>query len=446
MSMDVFKRRESAVRTYCRHFPTVFSHAQGSVMWDEDGTRYLDFLSGAGALNYGHANPRILRAVIGYLERNGVVHSLDLHTTAKRAFLEKFEQVVLAPRALEYRVQFTGPTGTNAVEAALKLARKATGRSNVIAFTGAFHGMSFAALAASGARTKRAGAGMPLTGVTRLPFDDYFSDSLDSAALLDRMLDDPGSGIDPPAAILIETIQAEGGINVASDAWLRRVARVAKAHDALLIVDDIQTGCGRTGPFFSFERAGLKPDIVCLSKSISGIGLPMAIVLMRPEIDCLEPGQHNGTFRGNNLAFVGAEAALSLWQDPRFTESAGTAARLLREGLESIARRSAAEVRGQGLLLGLAWNSPNIASAVSAAAFRRGLIVETCGARSQVLKLLPPLTVSRAEVQEALEILTASAVETIARQNVEDRSKLSLEDMSELPVEDRSKIPLSVVS
>src|ERR1700740_157644 len=165
MSMDIFTRRESAVRSYCRHFPKVFSHAQGTFLWDEDGTRYLDFLSGAGALNYGHANPRIIHAVIAYLQRNGVVHSLDLHTTAKRAFLEKFEEVVLAPRALDYRIQFTGPTGTNAVEAALKLARKATGRTNVIAFTGAFHGMSMGALSASGARAKRAGAGVPLTGV-----------------------------------------------------------------------------------------------------------------------------------------------------------------------------------------------------------------------------------------------------------------------------------------
>ena len=201
---------------------------------------------------------------------------------------------------------------------------------------------------------------------------------------------------------------------------------MAKAHDALLIVDEIQTGCGRTGPFFSFERAGLKPDIVCLSKSISGIGLPMAIVLMRPQIDCWEPGEHNGTFRGNNLAFVGAEAALSLWQDTQFTESASTAAVLLREGLESIARRCAAEVRGEGLLLGLAWNSPDIAPAVSAAAYRRGLIVETCGARSQVLKLLPPLTVSRTELQEGLDILTASAVETIANQKVDETSDMAL--------------------
>jgi diaminobutyrate-2-oxoglutarate transaminase len=418
MSVDVFERRESAVRSYCRSFPNVFSHAQGAHLWDEDGNRYLDFLSGAGALNYGHANPLIKRRIIEYLERNGVVHSLDLHTTAKRAFLEKFEDVILVPRRLDYRIQFTGPTGTNAVEAAIKLARKVTGRVNLIAFTGAFHGMSLGALSATGSYFKRKGAGVPLTGVTRVPFDNYL-DSLDSAELLERLLDDPGAGVDPPCAVLLETIQAEGGVNVASTAWLRRVAGIAKAHGALLIVDDIQTGCGRTGPFFSFERAGLTPDIVCISKSISGIGLPMSIVLIRPDLDCWEPGEHNGTFRGNNLAFVGAEAALSLWQDAKFLQSAAAACGQLKQGLESIARRCAAEVRGDGLLLGLAWNSPDTAPAVSAAAFRRGLIVETCGARSQVLKFLPPLTVSRSELQEGLDIVSASVVETIANQKVD---------------------------
>jgi len=421
MSIDVFERRESAVRTYCRHFPKVFSHAHGTQLWDEDGNRYLDFLSGAGVLNYGHANPRIVRRLLEYLQRNGLIHSLDLHTTAKRAFLEKFEEIVLIPRGLDYRVQFTGPTGTNAVEAAIKLARKVTGRTNLIAFTNGFHGMSLGALAATGSRFKRAGAGVPLTNVSRLPFDNYLDAPFDSAALLDRMLDDAGGGIDPPCAILLETIQAEGGLNVATAAWLRRVAEIAKAHGALLILDEIQTGCGRTGPFFSFERAGLKPDLVCVSKSISGIGLPMSIVLIRPDLDRWEPGEHNGTFRGNNLAFVGAEAALSLWQDARFLESAATASRLLREGLGNIARRCAGEVRGDGLLLGLTWKSPSIAPAVSAAAFRRGLIVETCGAQSQVLKLLPPLTVSREELQQGLDILMASAVETIANQQP-DRS------------------------
>src|SRR5262249_25771254 len=336
MSIDVFERREPAVRSYCRHFPKVFSHAHGTQLWDEDGNRYLDFLSGAGVLNYGHANPRIVRRLLEYLQRNGLIHSLDLHTTAKRAFLEKFEEIVLIPRGLDYRVQFTGPTGTNAVEAAIKLARKVTGRTNLIAFTNAFHGMSLGALAATGSRFKRGGAGVPLSNVSRLPFDNYLDAPFDSAALLERMLDDAGGGIDRPCAILVETIQAEGGVNVATAAWLRRVAEIARAHGALLIVDEIQTGCGRTGPFFSFERAGLKPDLVSVSKSISGIGLPMSIVLIRPDLDRWEPGEHNGTFRGNNLAFVGAEAALSLWQDARFLESAATASRLLRAGLANI--------------------------------------------------------------------------------------------------------------
>jgi diaminobutyrate-2-oxoglutarate transaminase len=417
MSVEIFERRESSVRSYCRSFPAVFSQAEGSCLWDEEGNRYLDFLSGAGSLNYGHAHPRIIGRVIEYLQRHGVVQSLDLHTTAKRSFLQKFEEVVLVPRRLDYRIQFAGPTGTNAVEAAVKLARKVTGRVNLIAFTNAFHGMSLGALSATGSRFKRAGAGVPLNYVTRLPFDRYLDSSFDSAELLDRLLDDPGAGIDPPCAILLETVQAEGGLHVARPEWLRRVAQIAKAHGALLIIDEIQTGCGRTGPFFSFERANLAPDIVCVSKSISGLGLPMAIVLIRPEIDRWEAGQHNGTFRGNNLGFVGAEAALSLWQDPRFVAAAESAAGRLRDGLDRVARQCMAEVRGEGLLLGLAWKSPAVAPAVSAAAYRRGLIVETCGARSEVLKLLPPLTVATAELQEGLDILMASAIEAIAKQD-----------------------------
>jgi diaminobutyrate-2-oxoglutarate transaminase len=411
---DIFDRRESVVRSYCRNFPRVFHRAEGTEIWDENGNRYLDFLSGAGALNYGHCNRKIVDRVIQYLRSNGVVHSLDLHTTAKRAFLEKLEDVVLTPRGLDHHVQFTGPTGTNAIEAAIKLARKVTGRTSLIAFTGAFHGMSLGALSATASRFKRAGAGLPLSGVARLPFDKYFGSSLDSAALVARLLDDPGGGIDAPCAILLETIQAEGGLNVASVAWLRRIAEIANAHGALLIVDEIQTGCGRTGPFFSFERAGVTPDIICVSKSIGGIGMPMSMVLMRPELDCWQPGEHNGTFRGNNLAFVAGEAALALWEDPAFIESARAAASALRRGLQDLARWSRADVRGEGLLLGLAWKSPLVAPAVSAAAFHRGLILETCGAQSEVLKLLPPLTVSLAEIEEGLDILRSSIADAIS--------------------------------
>jgi diaminobutyrate-2-oxoglutarate transaminase len=416
MDAQIFEDMEADVRSYCRSFPAVFARSQNATLIDEDGRAYIDFLAGAGTLNYGHNPPEITAAVIAYLERQGVTHALDLYTVAKREFLTAFRDVILEPRGLDYKVTFPGPTGTNAVETALKYARRATGRHNVIAFTNAFHGMTLGALSASGTRSKRDGAGTALYGVTRVPYDGYLP-GLNSADLLNRMLSDPGSGVDAPAAILVETIQAEGGLNTASPAWLRQIAEIADRHGAKLIVDDIQTGCGRTGTFFSFEGIGVTPDIVCLSKAIGGMGLPMALVLFKPELDQLRPGEHNGTFRGNNLAFVAAKAALEFWRDPSFATRIDSVARLIRDRLGAIAMRHAdqcAHVRGRGLLLGLGFSDPATAGAISRAAFAHGLIVETTGARDEVLKLLPPLTVTDAELARGLDALDAAADEVLS--------------------------------
>ena len=248
--------------------------------------------------------------MIDYLAGDGIAHALDMFTGVKRDFLTAFDELVLRPRGLGHRVQFTGPTGANAVEAALKLARKVTGRTNVIAFTNAFHGVSLGALSATANGHHRMGPEQGLNGITRMPFDGYLGDDFDSSDLLARMLDDPSGGIDAPAAIVLETVQGEGGLNTASPGWLRRVAAIAARHGALLIIDDVQAGCGRTGPFFSFENLGVTPDLVVLSKSLSGFGLPMAVLLIRPRWDAWTPGDHNGTFRGNGHAFVTATAAL----------------------------------------------------------------------------------------------------------------------------------------
>lgn len=406
---DTFERYESAVRSYCRSFPAVFSRSLGARIWDETGAEYLDFLMGAGALNYGHNNPTIRTALVEYLEGNGIVHALDLHTQAKRTFIEAVQDVILRPRGLNYRLQFTGPTGTNAIEAALKLARKVTGRHSVIAFTNAFHGMSLGALAASGTRSKRDGAGVPLTLVTRMPFDRYAGDSVDTLGLLEAYLDDPGSGVDLPAAIILETLQAEGGIHIARPEWLAKLAAIARRYDILLILDEIQTGCGRTGPFFSFERAKLNPDIVCLSKSISGYGLPLSLVLIKPDLDVWAPGEHNGTFRGNNLAFVAGASALDFWRDPAFERSLAEKGSAVTRRLRAIARETGAEVRGIGLLQGLHWSDPEIAPLVSRLAFERGLIVETCSPRGDVLKLLPPLTIDFDDLDNGLDVIEDAA-------------------------------------
>jgi diaminobutyrate-2-oxoglutarate transaminase len=404
----VFEDLESAVRTYCRRFPAVFTKAQGHTMWDEKGDSYTDFLSGAGALNYGHNHPRIKHAIIDYLQADGPVHGLDLYTSAKADFLRRFDEVVLQPRGLQYRIQFTGPTGTNAIEAALKVARRVTGRSNVVAFTNGFHGLSLGALAASGTAFKRSAAGVPLTNVTRMPYDGYLGDGLDTIAYLERMLDDAGSGIDAPAAFLVETVQGEGGLAAARPQWLRSLARIARERGALLVIDDIQAGCGRTGQFFSFEESGCVPDIVCLSKSISGYGLPMALTLIRPEADQLGPGEHSGTFRGHNLAFVAASAALDLWGQPAFEGELMRACTTMDTELTVLAERFetlGCTPRGRGMLRGLAFTNPELAECVSQEAFHGGLLVETSGATGHVLKIMPPITISDDALRRGLSLL-----------------------------------------
>ena len=410
---DVFDSLESNVRTYCRNFPVVLSAARGHLLTDEAGNTYIDFLSGAGVMSYGHNNPKIIRPVIEYLERDGIVHSLDLHTSAKKAFLETFESTILVPRLLNYKVQFAGPTGTNAVEAALKLARKVTGRHSVVAFTNGFHGVSLGALAATANGRKRKAAGTALHDVTRMPYDGFLGTG-DTLAYIEAMLQRPGSGIDPPAAFILETVQAEGGLKVASSAWLQGIADLARRVGALLIVDDIQAGCGRTGPFFSFEDAGIQPDIVCLSKAIGGAGFPMALVLIDESIDIWEPGEHCGTFRGNNLAFVAATAALdSYWRDGNLEKDVRRKGKIIADALQRLAGDGAV-VRGRGMIQGIAWTDPSIARAVSAAAFRRGLIIETCGPQDEVLKLLPPLTIDDRDLAKALAVIAEAIAEVVA--------------------------------
>lgn len=415
--LSVFETVESEVRSYCRAWPVVFERATGSRLYDEHGRGYLDFFAGAGSLNYGHNNPVLKRALLDYLERDGITHALDMATTAKRAFLETFRSHVLEPRALPYKVMFPGPTGTNAVEAALKLARKVKGRESVVSFTNAFHGMSLGSLAVTGNAFKRAGAGVPLVHGTPMPFDNYLGGRTPDFLWFERLLEDQGSGLNHPAAVIVETIQGEGGINVASAEWLRALADLCRRRDMLLIVDDIQMGCGRTGEFFSFEEAGITPDIVTLSKSISGYGLPMSLCLFKPELDLWEPGEHNGTFRGNNPAFVTATAALeTYWGDGVLRE------RTLVQGgrIESALRELCAEhgrlgatYRGRGLVWGVEFTHKERAAEVCRRAFEHGLLVETSGPESEVVKLLPPLTVTGDELDEGLAILARSVREAV---------------------------------
>ncbi|CBL46642.1 Diaminobutyrate-2-oxoglutarate transaminase [gamma proteobacterium HdN1] len=411
MSLTVFEQLESEVRGYIRSYPTVFHRAENCWIMDEHGNRYLDFFAGAGALNYGHNPAPLKRAVIDYLEENGITHGLDMATSAKRAFLETFEQVILAPRKLQYKLQFTGPTGTNAVEAAFKLARQVTGRTNIVAFTNAFHGVSLGSLAATANTKFRNAAATPLANVSFIPYDGYLPDHGDSMAYFRKLLEDRSSGLDLPAAVIVETVQGEGGINIASDQWLVTLAALCKAHKILLIVDDIQVGCGRTGRFFSFEEAGIVPDIITLSKSLSGYGLPMSLVLIQPEIDLWSPSAHNGTFRGNNPAFVSATAALNhFWRTPEFSEALAKKSAQLAAHLSAMRQTcpTIIAVRSKGLVGAIEYDSATTADRISQFCFERGLIIETCGPYGEVLKLLPPLTITEKELNFGFEIIEAA--------------------------------------
>jgi diaminobutyrate-2-oxoglutarate transaminase len=409
---SVFDNMESEVRSYCRNWPVVFDTARGSRITDIDGRSYLDFFAGAGALNYGHNPPALKAPLLEYLARDGITHGLDMYTVAKGEFLRTFEELVLKPRGLDYKVQFPGPTGANTVESALKLVRKITGRESMINFTNGFHGMTLGALSVTGNSMKRGGAGIPLVHATPMPFDNYFDGTVPDFLWFEKLLGDAGSGLNEPAGVIVETVQGEGGINPARIEWLQGLADLCRRHGILLIVDDVQMGVGRTGPFFSFEAAGIQPDIVCLSKSISGYGLPMALTLIKPELDQWGPGEHNGTFRGHNPAFVTGTAALrEFWADDTLERSTIAKGERVEAALTELAASSdSVELtpKGRGLARGLSFSQPELAAKSCAAAFERGLIIETAGPTDEVMKLMPPLTITDAELEEGLAVVAES--------------------------------------
>ncbi len=427
--MNTIDRLESEVRSYCRSFPVQFARAEGVCLTSSQGVDYLDFLAGAGTLNYGHNHPELKAALLDYVEKDQVVHGLDMATEAKERFLETFESHILRPRELGYKVQFTGPTGTNAVEAALKIARRVTGRSNVISFTSGFHGVSMGSLAVTANSYYRERSGLPSLGSDFMPYDGYLGEQIDTTEILNRMLGDGSSGIDKPAAVIVETVQGEGGINVASMEWLENLQQVCRQHEVLLIVDDIQMGCGRTGSFFSFSDADVEPDIVTLSKSLSGYGLPMSLVLLKPELDDWRPGEHNGTFRGHNLAFVTARRALEVfWQDAGFADQVQERGALLEGRLQDFLDEGAGEsvsLRGRCMIQGLDFGTGKRASAVTKKAFDEGVIIETSGSDGQVVKFLSPLTISEAELLRGVEIVTGAVTDVLNEESATEQKRFA---------------------
>ncbi|AFZ23812.1 diaminobutyrate aminotransferase apoenzyme [Cylindrospermum stagnale PCC 7417] len=417
--MNIFEARESNVRSYCRSFPALFHRAKGSIIYSESGDEYIDFLAGAGALNYGHNNDYIKNKVISYLEADAITHGLDLHTSAKEQFLSKFSEAVLDPKNLDYRIQFCGPTGTNAVEAALKLAKKIKKRPGIFSFMGAYHGMTLGSLAITGNLAIRSGILGTSNNVTFMPYPFGFMETFDTIQFMDSVLNDVNSGIEKPAAIIFETVQAEGGVIVAPIEWMQKLRELCDKHSILLICDDIQVGCGRTGSFFSFERANIVPDMVVLSKSISGYGFPMALLLIKPELDIWEPGEHTGTFRGNQLAFVGGTAALEYREINNIEQTVKVKESFLKNFLinKLAAIYDKIRIRGLGLIWGIDianYEDNNLTKKITSRCFELGLIIEKVGRNDNVIKILPPLTIETPLLEKGCSIIQQAFEDCLA--------------------------------
>jgi diaminobutyrate-2-oxoglutarate transaminase len=412
--MDLFEKWESEIRGYCRAYPTVFASASNARQVDEQGRSYIDFFAGAGVLNFGHNNPHMKEALIEFIRSDGVAHSLDMSTTVKREFIAAFVDTILEPRQMNYKLQFMGPTGTNAVEAALKLARRVTGRTEVIAFTQGFHGMTLGSLACTANQMFRKAAGVPLNHVTHAPFETTSGCGMGCLNTLREALENSSSGFEQPAAFIIETIQAEGGVNIASTEWLLELQQLARDTGALLIVDDIQVGCGRTGSYFSFDNTGLEPDIICLAKGIGGYGTPLAMNLVKPEHDAhWQPGEHTGTFRGQGFSFVAGREALRYFEDDRLMQLTRERGEMIHERLQSLASRfpdAGFAVRGRGMIQALDVVDGSLAKTIARECFDTGLLVGPCGIGGRVIKLIPPLTIPDEDLETGLDRLEAAVI------------------------------------
>lgn len=417
---------ESNARSYPRHLPIAIAEASGSFVRDVDGNVFIDFLTGAGVLSLGHNHPELVRVVTEQLEL--LTHGLDFPTPAKDTFIEA--QLSMLPASLRPRmkVHFCGPTGANAVDAAIKLCKTATGRGDIIAFQGGFHGSSHAAMALTGLVSQKEPVANGMPGVHFFPYShcarcpiglEPDSCSINCVGYLERSLHDPNGGIPRPAAVILEIVQGEGGVVPARHEFVRRVRELTRSLDIPLIVDEVQTGCGRTGTWFAFEQYDIEPDVVVASKALSGIGLPIAIILYDRRLDVWAPGAHTGTFRGNQLSFAaGTESVRIIQRDDVL--------RNVRERGEQISVRLAGlrdlpwvyDVRGRGLMWGIEMahlrkgQSPApLAACVQTGALHKGLVVELGGRDDSVIRLMPPLNVTSDVVDIACDLLVETVEE-----------------------------------
>ena len=413
---ETFENYESNVRSYCRKWPVEMKYAKGSIYTDVDGNEYIDFFDGAGALNYGHNPDYIKEKLIDYLQSDGIVHSLDMYAVPKEKFISYFEEKILKPRGLDYKIAFPGPTGTNAIELGLKLARKVKRRPYIWSFTGAFHGMTLGALALTTEAAARAGAGVPLQFVEHIPAPYSIGGNFDTIGYMENMLSDDHSGFEKPSAIIIETVQQEGGIHVFSKEFLQDLRAFCDKHDILLICDEVQIGCSRSGTFFSFERADIVPDIVCMSKSIGGYGIPFAVTLFKRDLDVFNPGEHNGTFRGCQLSMVAGLAALEMTVEQDIPAQVKAKEKIVKEYLEKEVKpllKDDMEIRGIGLTWGIEFNDGKLARAVLDRCFEKKLIIELAGSNDSVLKIMPSLVIEDELLLKGLDIVKESIKEIL---------------------------------
>ncbi|WP_405590074.1 diaminobutyrate--2-oxoglutarate transaminase family protein [Streptomyces sp. NBC_01092] len=347
--------RESAARTYARALPIVPVRARGLTIEGADGSRYLDCLSGAGTLALGHNHPVVLEAIRKVLDSGAPLHVLDLATPVKDAFITELFRTLPPGLADNARVQFCGPAGTDAVEAAFKLVRAATGRTGILAFSGAYHGMTAGALEASGGAFDVRVARLPYPQDYRCPFGVGGEHGAELAARwTESVLDDPKSGVRRPAGMILEPVQGEGGVIPAPDEWMRRMRQITADRSIPLIADEVQTGVGRTGSFWAVEHSGVTPDVMVLSKAIGG-SLPLAVIVYRDDLDAWQPGAHAGTFRGNQLAMAAGMATLAYVRENRLAERAADLGTRMLHQLRGLAAEfdCMGDVRGRGLMIGV---------------------------------------------------------------------------------------------
>ncbi|MCH2205751.1 MAG: diaminobutyrate--2-oxoglutarate transaminase [Lentisphaerales bacterium] len=431
-ALEYQERIESNARSYPRRIPLVLDQAEGIYVKDEEGRFFIDCLGGAGTLALGHNHSSLKQAVSEVMDSNLPLHTLDITTKVKVEFKSELFKTLPKNFAENARIQFCGPAGTDAVEAVIKLMKIATGRSNVFAFHGAYHGMTHGSLSLTGNLGAKSDVDHLMGGVHFFPYPYEYrcpfgkggaEGALLSLSYLRSVLEDPESGICKPAAIILEAVQGEGGVIPAPISWLRELREITKDHDVPLIIDEVQTGMGRTGFYYAFERAGIEPDAVVLSKAIGG-SLPLAVVIYNKNYDKWQSGAHAGTFRGNQMAMAAGTATIKIIRETGLLGNVQEQGEYLMGRLKALERRFEfiGQARGVGLMLGMEFvkdskskeHNPQLAREFQQKCLKRGLILELGGRHSSVVRLLPPLIINKDEVKLVAEILEEVCTELYA--------------------------------